>query len=165
MNEFNVWVTLSPILALAVNVAAQIVASRTVCRRLLLSVLAGAAAGEVFFLALGLPTLTPDTRLPFILVVQPAYIAASLCYLVFLGLNASSLRIRMLEELRAAGGKAPLREIMGRYDGQTVRQARLKRMSRHGLLIQDGDVYRSGKSPLIYFAYFQDGLREFLLKT
>jgi len=164
MSEFNFWVLLSPLLALAVNVVAQVIALKTVHGQFFLSVVIGAVVGEIFFLALGVPTLTTSTAVPYILVVQTAYLGASLCYFAFVGLNASSLRIRILEELRAAGGKAPQREILGSYDGQAVRRARMERMSRSGYLVKNGEIYYSGKKLLVYVAYFYDGLRKFLFK-
>jgi hypothetical protein len=161
--EFDYRVCLAPLLSLAVNVVAQVVALKATRGRFLRSVALGAAAGEVFFLALTLPNLQSGQGLPYILVVQPAYIAGALCYFAFASMNASSLRIRMLEELRAAGGKAPQSRILGSHDGRAVRLGRIERLVHSGILVKDGDFYRSGKTPLLHVAHGLDMLRRFLL--
>lgn len=151
---------LSPVLGLCVNVLVQITLKMKTQMRLLQTVAIGYLCGQIAFLCLALPMLD----WVWCAIGIGAYMAASFCYFGFVNLNATSLRIRILEELRDAGGSMAVKELLEHYGGKAVLQARLQRLVRSQLLIRRGNTFFVGKKYPLYAARILDALRFLILK-
>jgi hypothetical protein len=156
----EIWQYLSPVAGLAVNCFSQMVFVLSTRMSLLKSIVLSTITGEVGLVLISVPYLTWK----WFVVSQVAYLAASFCYFAFVNLNATSLRIRILEELRVMGGRASLRSLMTVYGGEDVLQARIDRLIRSGMLLRRGDRLYVAKHYPLYVARFMDALRNLLLK-
>jgi len=127
--------------------------------RLLHTVLLGFICGQIAFVFMALPLL----ELGWFVVANVAYMAASFCYFGFVNLSATSLRIRILEELKEAGGRLTVTDLLERYGGQAVFDARMQRLLRSKLLILRGNSLYVGKKYPLYAAKLLDALRFLIL--
>jgi hypothetical protein len=90
------------------------------------------------------------------------YLAFSSGYFNFVNLNITSLRIRMLQEILAAGGRVPIANLQSCYNTDEVASLRVDRLSRNGdLLERDGRFYR-GKSRFLIVANIFESWRWFI---
>lgn len=160
-------ITLSPLISLFTNFLIQTIALKTICKKgVISSVILGAIGGEIFFLFIVcFLDLRSGTLGKYIFLGQIAYLCTAFCYFAFINLNTTSVRIRILEELRSVGGQAPLKTIMDIYGSREIVKTRLNRMTFAGLLFEDNGRYYIGKKYPLLVARFMDSLRAFLLKN
>lgn len=135
----------SPIAALAVNCAAQVL----ICRcagGLLRSVYLGFAAG----LAACAPLCGFSSEL-FPAVV--AYGALGYCYFHFLNLGETARRIRIMRELAEAGGAGLSKEeLLARYNAAKMLEARFARLRNTSQVIEKEGRYFLGRPTVLYMA-------------
>lgn len=159
MLKYVIMPELSPILGLCINVIVQILLNITTKMSLLRTVLLGFFCGQTAFMFIALPEL----KISWFIVANIAYIAASFCYFGFVNLSATSLRIRILEELSEAGGRLSVTKLLERYGGQAVFAARIQRLLQSKLLILRGNSLHVGKKYPLYAAKLLDALRSLIL--
>lgn len=87
------------------------------------------------------------------------YLAFAFGYFNFVNLTVASLRIRLLEDLLAAGGGKPADAVMAAYDSRQVVAIRLDRLVRGGHLVEKAGRLHSGRLPFLIVARIFDGLR------
>lgn len=91
------------------------------------------------------------------------YVALAFGYFNFVNLMVASLRIRILEELRIAGGCMSRASLTRQYDSQAVISARLDRLVRGGHIVErDGRFYR-GRIGFLLVARVFDRLRSVII--
>jgi hypothetical protein len=94
-----------------------------------------------------------------------SYLALAYGYYSFVGLNFSSLRIRLLQEVLLAEDGLPLCEVQRRYDTEEVVGRRLDRLRSSGHLIERGGRFYLGKRTLLVVARLNDIVRFLVLGT
>lgn len=91
------------------------------------------------------------------------YLALAFGYFNFVNLAIASLRIRMLEELVASGGRLPLRRLEDSYGTDRMIGLRIDRLLRGGHLRDEAGRLVSGRRPFLVVARVFDGLRWMIL--
>lgn len=135
----------SPVLALGVNCAAQVI----ICRStggLLRSVYLGFAAGvAACALLCGFTEALP-----------PALVttgALGYCYFHFINLGETARRIRLVRELSEAGPAGLSREeILARYNAGTILAARFARLINNSQVVEQEGRYYLGKPAVLHMA-------------
>lgn len=94
-----------------------------------------------------------------------SYAALAYGYYNFVGLNFSSLRIRLLQELLHAGDGMPRSELERRYGTAEIVTRRLDRLQGSGQLIERDGRFYLGKRLLLIVARLNDGVRWLVLGT
>lgn len=136
---------LSPVLALGMNCAAQIL----LCRRavpLLRSVYLGFAIGlAACILLCGFSAeLFPGLI---------TYVALGYCYFHFINLGETARRIRIVRELSEAGPAGlSEEEILARYNTRNILNARFARLENNSQVIEKDGRYYLGKPAVLYMA-------------
>ena len=153
------WISsLLAILGLGLNACAQLAYMRLPTRRLYLnSVLCGFLAGLLAVLgaeaALAVLGGWTADRLCLALADVAAYGILSYCYVAFLTLGVSALRIRMLSEVAERPEGLPRTELLARYDAARILDTRLERLVAKRQISLSGDRYRYAGSPVIFLHY------------
>ena len=75
-----------------------------------------------------------------------AYLALAFGYFNFVNMNVASLRIRMLQELLACGGRMSKEQLLGCCGAREVAALRIARLVRGGHLLEEQGRFRSGKA-------------------
>jgi hypothetical protein len=141
-----------PLIALMMAVAVQLLVARTVPRwGLVRSFFVGFFAGLVALLALsGLAGSSPDA-MPWqetaaLLFVNTAiYTALAYCFLAFLSLGVTSIRIRIFSELQQSKHGLSLEELLSLYDYRRIVRLRLERLQRgKQVIVRDGRYFLGG---------------------
>ena len=92
------------------------------------------------------------------------YLALAFGYFNFVNVSIASLRIRMLAELRDAGGPLPRERLLADYNSEHVLALRLARLTRGGhLLEKDGRFYQGPAIKFLLLARVFDLLRWIVL--
>lgn len=169
MNAFYPLVVLAPAVGLATYSISQIVIARWrpecspyrslrvgfICGLVVVAIIAGWGAHRM---AIGI-----NDRVSFLILDALTYLALAFCYFNFVNLTVASLRIRLLEGLREAGGSAPTGEILAGYNSRQVVATRLERLLAAGHLVEKKGRLYSGRWPFLFVARVFDGLRWFIL--
>jgi hypothetical protein len=138
---------LAPLLGLAANVPAQLIAGRFDPRhRVLRSALVGLAVGGVACLLVTLLTIPAEWRSPNywvgLAVNGVSYVGFGFCYWVFLNLGAGSIRMRIFDEISARREGLTEAELNDRYDDRKLMLLRLQRMESSELIsVKDGRYF------------------------
>ena len=90
------------------------------------------------------------------------YLALAFGYFNFVNVTVPSLRIRLLEEMRDAGGTLPARALMTAYDSRQLVAIRLERLVRGGHLVENDGRLHVGRLPFLITARIFDGLHGFI---
>ena len=169
VNAFYPLVVLTPVLGLAAYCLGQIAVARGMPGRgpyhslrigfVLGLVVVGAVAGW----AAGRMEVTPADRVASLALDLLTYLALAFGYFNFVNLTVASLRIRLLEELLAAGGGKPADAVMAAYDSRQVVALRLDRLVRGGHLVEKDGRLHSGRLPFLIVARIFDGLHWFII--
>lgn len=91
------------------------------------------------------------------------YLALAFGYFNFVNLTVASLRIRLLEELRTAGGALPTASLLATYDSRQVVAIRLARLVRAGHLLEKNGRLHIGRLPFLIVARIFEVLRWFII--
>jgi hypothetical protein len=165
MDSVSPWVVAAPVVGLAAYCISQILSARLAPGRSPYQSLSlGFGCGLVVVLSLAgwavwwmeIPT---SDRIGFIMLDMLTYLALAFGYFNFVNLTVASLRIRLLEELREAGGKLPVGTLMSAYDSRQVVALRLERLVRGGHLVENAGRLHVGRRRFLIVARIFDGLR------
>lgn len=151
-----------PAVALLVNVPTQILGMR-LGLPYVRSVAAAFLAGLVLVLFAESVLCGPDIDALALGVVNlTVYCLLSYAYCVFVTLNVSSLRIRILVELESHPDGMSAADILGRYNADSIREARLARLLSSGQIVRrDGRLFLA-KPHLVPLVVLVDTLRVIL---
>jgi hypothetical protein len=142
---------LPPVLAFLGNVTAQIILLRLAPgRRLLRSVVIACGIGGGILLAgewaiRGEGTGTPPDRLALAAANLLIYGCLSYCYFHFINLGETARRIRILREIRLAGGVIAPNDLQRRYNAREMLDRRVARLLGTGQLVLADGRFRVGK--------------------
>ena len=169
MFDGYVLVMAAPLLAAATNVLVHLGACRCLTRRgAYFKLLAGFIAGLPVVLVISLVALSSwdasfTDRAALLALNLLTYLGLAFGYFSFVNLNIASLRIRMLQELLAAGGSLPGDRLLACYNTDEVILLRIDRLLRGGHLIEaQGRIY-SGKRYFLFIGRVFDVLRWIIL--
>jgi hypothetical protein len=164
----EVWypmVVLAPVAGLAAYCVSQIAVARIGRHRnpyvalatgFLVGLLATLAC-SAFFLAGGSSSTADAWGL--LLLNLVTYLALAFGYFNFVNLGIASLRIRMLEELRDAGGRAPMNRLLTLYNSDVVASVRIQRLVAGGHLVEHDGHLSIGHHRFLAVARIFDLLR------
>ena len=102
-------------------------------------------------------------RIGFVVLNLLTYLALAFGYFNFVNLTVASLRIRLLEEIREAGGLLPTNTLKTAYNSREVVANRLQRLLQGGHLIEKNGRLHSGRLPFLIVARIFDSLRWFII--
>lgn len=105
----------------------------------------------------------PMDRIGYMTLDILTYLALAFGYFNFVNLTVASLRIRLLEELRAAGGTLPSTNLLATYDSRHVVAIRLARLVRAGHLLEKHGRLHIGRLPFLIVARIFEVLRWFII--
>lgn len=92
-----------------------------------------------------------------------SYLALAFGYFNFVNLTIASLRIRLLGELKAAGGALDRSRLLESYDTRKVIDLRIDRLVRGGHLRETDGFYSIGKRRFLAVALVYDCLRRLVI--
>lgn len=148
MRGLCVFLLVTPLIGLMINALSHVMCSRRFAGgRHLTAILAGFTAGFLTQAGLGL-FFWP--RMPYGLVDNLAhlamsafmYVALAYGYFVFINLNVTSLRIRILKELYTAGNEGlPGQTLLSLYNPNEIFETRMRRLANWGQLVENGNRY------------------------
>jgi len=158
-------IVIAPVIGLALDCLTHVVASRVLGgRRPYPALVAGAIVGIVATMAITAvgciragAGFVDCTALLSLNTVVAAALAFG--YFNFVNLTIASLRIRILEELVAAGGRLPRSTLLGRYGTDNVVSLRLERLVGGGHLVERNGRLHIGRLHFLVVARIFDGLR------
>ena len=168
MRDFYPVVVAAPVLGLASYCIAQIFVARLAPSRSPYHSLAlGFVCGLLVVMAIsgwgvGAMAISLSDGTGYLLLNALTYLALAFGYFNFVNLTVASLRIRLLEEIRASGGAVSTKTLTGAYNSREVVAIRLRRLVEGGHLVEkDGRLHR-GRLPFLIVARIFDGLRWFI---
>lgn len=139
------------VLAGLVNFLVQVLVFRFPPRlSLMFSVLAGFAAGFISLVALQFLVFQSDGADALLAILF--YVSLGYNYFQLISIGENSIRIRLLHELDNCKEGLTEAEILAQYDAKSVVEARLKRLTESGQMIQKDGRYFQGKAKLLYLA-------------
>ncbi len=151
-------VVAAPLAGLAAYCLAQVAGSRLVQgRRPYVTLFAGFGVGMVAVIAvsavaLHFSELSASDSLGLLLLNLMAYGALGFGYFNFVNMNITSLRIRMLQELLARGGRMSREELLSCYGTDEMIDLRISRLVRGGHLVESGGRLQIGKRSFLLLA-------------
>jgi hypothetical protein len=159
-----------PLLGLAIDVLAQLAQSRLPhpaghVRKQFISFAVGFAGSSAALLRalLGLP-LGPADLAGYFLLGMSTYAFLGFCFFNVINLNVSSMRIRMVMEIRRRHPQpVPVAALRARYGMAEVLDARLARLESGRQIARRGDRYYLRRGAVLHIAHFFSGLRSLLL--
>jgi len=164
-------IVLTPVFGLAVYCLTHLAACRLGRRQnAYFPLIAGFAIGLLTVIGLGAVALTRlelpiADRLSLLGLSLVAYLALSFGYFNFVNMNLTSLRIRMLLELRDAGGDLSEERLASCYNTDQVIALRMARLIRGGHLVERDGRLTVGKRRFLFLARCFDVLRQVILGT
>ena len=163
------WIlTVAPVVGLVANVSTQLVSVRILRGKLAAPIIAGLVCGMAATFALiglGLAQMSPsriegaDAWCVAIL----TYLALAYGFFVFLNLNVTSLRIRMLREMLRADGRMDMNTLLHQYTPEERLRRRLERLQSGGQIRLEVGRWRLKSSPLLAVARGMEGARILIL--
>ncbi|MDD5262506.1 MAG: hypothetical protein PHD76_11740 [Methylacidiphilales bacterium] len=160
---------LSPVLALAANVVAQVLLVRL--RRgshFLRSVAEGCLCGGGVLAVLEAIRIrhlgvSPETLYYVLLVNAPAYLALSYCYFNFANLGQASIRIRIYNKIAKSPDGLRIEDLTREYNEQSLMEMRLHRLLESGDLVEKNGVLHIGRPRLAWAAKIIFAAKQFVL--
>lgn len=168
MRDMYPLVVAAPVLGLAAYCLAQIVVARfTPGRSPYHSLKLGFIGGLIVALAVsgwavGRMAIGLEDRTGYVVLNLLTYLALAFGYFNFVNLTVASLRIRLLEEIREAGGALPAATLKAAYNSSEVVAIRLQRLVQGGHLVEKDGRLHSGRLPFLIVARIFDGLHWFI---
>lgn len=158
----------APVIGLAAYCLAQILAARSMpgsspYRSLKIGFVFGLiVAITVGGWGVGRMTLSPQDRTGYLMLTLLTYLALAFGYFNFVNLTVASLRIRLLEEIREAGGALAADSLKATYNSREVVALRLQRLIQGGHLVEKNGRLHSGRLPFLIVARIFDVLHRFI---
>ncbi|HAF94608.1 MAG: hypothetical protein A2X34_10690 [Elusimicrobia bacterium GWC2_51_8] len=142
---------LTPILAMMVNIAAHVAASRlTRGRNQLTCIFYGFITGLIGMLFLAFAGSPAGGNKPdftgYLLTNVISYTAFAYGYFHFININVASLRIRLLQEIINSPGGLSEKDVLLCYNSEDIIDNRIKRLISSGQLIEKEGYYYLGKN-------------------
>jgi hypothetical protein len=168
MHDFYPVVVMAPVLGLVVYCLAQILIARSMPGRspyhsLKLGFICGLFAATVVSVwGVGRMPISPQDRVGYVALNLLTYLALAFGYFNFVNLTVASLRIRLLEEIREAGGALPAGALKAAYNSGEVVAIRLQRLVQGGHLVEKDGRLHSGRLQFLIVARVFDGLHWFI---
>ena len=164
MQDSYPMVVLAPLAGLAAYCGSQLVVARSAAGRspyysLKVGFICGlmVSLGSSVVGAYRMPSTTLD-RVGYLMLDLLTYLALAFGYFNFVNLTVASLRIRLLEEIREAGGALPASALQAAYNSHEVVAIRLQRLVQGGHLVEKNGRLHSGRLPFLIVARIFDGL-------
>jgi hypothetical protein len=159
----------SPIAALAINMAVQIVGFRL--RRgshFFRSVMEGFFLGALALLIIeSLLIIGDETRSDGVtmalLVNLPTYLALSYCYYSFVQLGQTSIRLRMYSEIASRAAGVTIAEMEREYDESALTDMRVQRLIESGDILEKEGRYFIGRRRLLLVVHIIFAAKHILL--
>jgi len=154
-DDIQAWLVLTgPLIALGLNVAAQIVLLRSTSgTRYMRSMIGGFLAGAAGLAVLELILFTRwACSLEDLAVQILTYGTLSYCYFHFVNLGQSSIRIRIYAEIAASPGGLSIHDLARDYNEEALMDLRLRRLAESGDIIERNGRYFVGRRRLIHIA-------------
>jgi len=149
---------LCPIIALGINVIAQVVIFKLDKRhKLLRSVFIGFAAGALSvgtvesFIVLT-TSVSIEKFIPALFVDTATYFALGYCYFHFVNLGETARRIRLLRELYDAPGGLTEEQILSKYNAKEIVSIRLTRLLNNNQIILRDARYYVANSVMVFIS-------------
>jgi len=163
------YLILTPIAALALNVIVQVSALRG--RRgtqFFRSIVEGFFAGALLLAILQIAFVprggfSIDFLVLIFLVNLPIYLALSYCAYNFIQLGQTSIRIRLYSEIAATPSGISAAEIQKEYDDTALMRARLRRLVESGDIIEKGGRFFIGRSRFLLVSHILFAAKRILL--
>jgi hypothetical protein len=168
MQDVYPAVVLAPVLGLAAYCLTQILVARsTPGRSPYHSLTFGFVGGLVVAMVIsgwgvGAMMIRAEDRVGYVVLNLLTYLALAFGYFNFVNLTVASLRIRLLEEIREAGGALPTDALKAAYNSHEVVAIRLQRLVQGGHLVEKNGRLHSGRLPFLIVAKIFDGLHWFI---
>ena len=153
-----------PLGAAVVNCLGYILSRRLFGIGLAGSIIAGLSFGLVAVAAWSVGVVWSDPSSAVDLAVSQigTYLGLSFCFWVFLNLNITSLRIRILPQLLHASGSMPMSKLVAGYPESERLQRRLTRLQNGGQTILVDGKWRIRSSPVLMLAKSIDVIRKIM---
>ncbi len=157
-----------PLVALAINVIAQVLLLRARRSDFLRSIVEGCLIGGVALLVLNVSLIAWLARcregfVRFLLVNVPTYVALSYCYFGVVSLGETGIRIRIFAEIAKTPAGMSTEDIERLYSEGAFAAMRLRRLLEGGDIIERDGRYFVGKNMLVHAANFMFAAKRFLL--
>jgi len=168
MHDVYPVVVAAPVLGLAAYCIGQILVARLSPGRspyhsLKLGFIAGLlVAMAVSGWAVATMAISLQDRLGYLVLNLLTYLALAFGYFNFVNLTVASLRIRLLEEIRASDGALSADALGAAYNSREVVAIRLQRLVQGGHLVEKNGRLHSGRLPFLIVARIFDGLHWFI---
>ena len=162
-------VVAAPVIGLATACVAHLILARSLRGRgpyppLVIGLGVGAVAAAACALGPLTGKSTPIADIAALQIVDgAAYLALAFGYFNFVNLTIASLRIRMLEEIRAADRPLGKADLLARYDTDTVVETRIERLVRGGHLVDRDGRLVTGRRTFLVVARLFEALRGAIL--
>jgi hypothetical protein len=161
-------ITIAPLVGLAFNVLTQITMAHIIREQVGKSIVTGILAGfgvtlaVIFLGVVRVPSGNGEVLDAWLLGVV-TYLALAFGFWVFINLNITSLRIRMLRQALRAGGNIAVADLLGLYSPAERLHRRLERLQRGGQLERVGDCWRLRSWQILLIARSIGALRMLVL--
>ena len=144
----------SPVFALFINVASQIIYYRfTDNKSLLKSVLIGFISGAAALLLMEYRSMVGHYSYPsYVIVSVSAYAALGYCYFHFINLGETARRIRLLMELYGYGEGLAEDELLRRYNAGNIIEKRIGRLVKSGQIVHKNGRYSIGNPVMLHIS-------------
>ena len=153
----------SPLLGLAGSVPVQVVAHWLMPRKpIVLSYAAGFLCG-VFLSLVSLFAFRPSANGADVVICLLSFGGLNYCYSNFVNLNFTSLRIRLLKELRGSGGRESLERIASKYGSEAILKRRLARLVEWGQLEDENGSFTAKNGSFLALAHLFTVLKKLIL--
>jgi hypothetical protein len=161
---------ISPIAAMLVNVAAQVILFRLrhggrFFRSIIEGVLFGGialVACEAFLVASS--NAIADRLFLAVAVNLPIFLCLSYCYYTFVQMGQASIRVRLYTEIALRPGGVVISEIEREYDETALTELRLRRLIESGDVVAKSGCYFIGQGRLLLIANIIFAAKYFLLR-
>jgi hypothetical protein len=153
----------APLVGLAASVVGQVVVHLLLPRKpIVVSYAAGFLCGGIVSL-LTLSASREAAGWADVVVCLLTFGGLNYCYSNFVNLNFTSLRIRLLKELLAAGGRECMPEIARQYGSDAILQRRLARLVEWGQLRESGGRFAAIEGSFLRLAQVFTVLKKVVL--
>lgn len=157
------FIVAAPLVGLAASMVAQVVVHLLLPRKpIVVSYAAGFLCGAIVSL-LTLSAFQVALGWADAVVCLLTFGGLNYCYSNFVNLNFTSLRIRLLKELMAAGGRESITEIARQYGSDAILQRRLARLVEWGQLCESGGRFTAIEGSFLRLAQFFTVLKKVAL--
>jgi len=159
---------MAPLVALAINVIAQVFLLRARRTDFLRSVVEGCLIGGVALLVLNAVLITwlapfREGLIRLLLVNIPTYGALSYCYFGVVGLGETAIRIRIYAEIAKTSTGMSTEDIERLYSDGAFAAMRLRRLLEGGDIMKKDGRYFVGKNRLVHAANIMFAAKQLLL--